>query len=74
MDKSSDVPPLDERRFNASFTHFCNIKRLGLDQQLLQIGGRQLDLHALHQGFVSHKGYDAEVRCCSLHSRKCDVE
>ena len=42
------VPPLDRNRFNGSYKHFCQTKKLVLDDRLMAIQGRTIDLHLLH--------------------------
>jgi len=62
-DKGFFVPPLDVERFDGSFKHFCLVKRLVLDPDLLRIGGRDVSLHSLHEEVMENRGYDIrEVR------------
>jgi ARID/BRIGHT DNA binding domain len=42
------VPPLDRTRFHGSYKHFCQTKKLSLDDRVMTIQNRMLDLHALH--------------------------
>ena len=71
MDRQLRVPPLDPQRFEGSFKHFCTIKRLVPDRKLLHVEGKDVRLHALHEGVMIHKGRDTNtVRALSLpHSR-----
>ena len=57
MDNELLIPPLDERRFNGSFNHFCSVKQLPLDQGLLHVGGKKVELHSLHEAVMKHRGY-----------------
>ena len=43
------VPPLDRTRFQGSYRHFCLTKKLAIDGAVLNIGGKQVDLHTLHE-------------------------
>lgn len=43
------VPPLDRTRFQASYRHFCSTKKLTISEAALNIGGKQVDLHTLHE-------------------------
>lgn len=43
------VPPLDRSRFQGSYRHFCSTKKLAINEAALNIGGKQVDLHALHE-------------------------
>jgi hypothetical protein len=70
IDRGLPVPPLDQGRFDGSFKHFRSVKGLELDRELLHIGRKEVDLHALHKEVIEHRGYDRnEVCCCSRHSR-----
>lgn len=56
MDNQRRVaPPLDFRRFDGSFKHFCSVKRMEVDRKLVA-GGKEIHLHALHEGVMKHKG------------------
>jgi len=44
----TSVPPLDRSRFQASYRHFCSTKKLAINEAALNIQGKQVDLHALH--------------------------
>ena len=64
------VPPLDTERFDGSFGHFCSVKRLVLDRELLRVGGSRVDLHSLHAEVMENRGYDIrEVRDYSRNVR-----
>ena len=43
------VPPLDRARFQGSYQHFRLTKKLAINEAMLNIGGKQVDLHAIHQ-------------------------
>ena len=43
------VPPLDRSRFQGSYRHFCATKKLAINDAVLNIGGKQVDLHTLHE-------------------------
>lgn len=43
------VPPLDRNRFQGSYQHFRMTKKLAINEAMLNIGGKTIDLHALHQ-------------------------
>jgi len=45
----SSVPPLDQSRFQGSYRHFCRTKKLVVNEAALNIGGKQVDLHTLHE-------------------------
>jgi hypothetical protein len=45
----TSVPPLDRIRFQASYRHFCLTKKLAIYDAALNIGGKQVDLHTLHE-------------------------
>ena len=45
----SSVPPLDRSRFQGSYRHFCSTKKLAINEAALNIGGKQVDLHTLHE-------------------------
>ena len=45
----TSVPPLDRLRFQGSYRHFCSTKKLQINEASLNIGGKQVDLHALHE-------------------------
>ena len=45
----SSVPPLDRTRFQGSYRHFCSTKKLSINEAALNIGGKQVDLHTLHE-------------------------
>ena len=68
IDYGFPVPPLDQGRFDGSFKHFRTVKGLELDRELLRVGGKEVNLHALHKEVIEHRGHDRnEVRCCSRH-------
>jgi hypothetical protein len=50
------VPPLDRTRFNGSYRHFCQTKKLKLDNRLLTIQNRPIDLHSLHVEIMNAGG------------------
>lgn len=57
------VPPLDADRFGRSYEHFCAAKRLKVDRELLNLRGRKVSLHSLHEKVMNNKAYDIrEVR------------
>ena len=43
------VPPLDRTRFQDSYRHFCLTKKVVINDAALNIGGKQVDLHTLHE-------------------------
>lgn len=45
----TSVPPLDRSRFQGSYRHFCLTKKLAINEAALNIGGKQVDLHTLHE-------------------------
>jgi hypothetical protein len=45
----TSVPPLDRSRFEGSYRHFCSTKKLAISEGALNIGGKQVDLHTLHE-------------------------
>jgi len=45
----TSVPPLDRTRFQGSYRHFCSTKKLAINEPALNIGGKQVDLHTLHE-------------------------
>ena len=45
----TSVPPLDRSRFQGSYRHFCSTKKLAINEAVLNIGGKPVDLHALHE-------------------------
>ena len=45
----TSVPPLDRGRFQVSYRHFCTTKKLMIHEAALNIGGKFVDLHALHE-------------------------
>ena len=45
----TSVPPLDRSRFQGSYRHFCSTKKLAISEAALNIGGKQVDLHTLHE-------------------------
>ncbi|KAF9789534.1 hypothetical protein BJ322DRAFT_1105382 [Thelephora terrestris] len=56
--KGMVIPPLDLKRFKGSFKHFCSVKGLVLDQEPLRVGGKELNLHSLHEKVIAHCGYE----------------
>ncbi|KAF9645213.1 hypothetical protein BDM02DRAFT_3120579 [Thelephora ganbajun] len=62
MDKGLSVPPLDAEKFNGSFKHFCSVKRLMLDWELLHVAGRKVNLYSLHEEIMRHRAYDIRQR------------
>jgi hypothetical protein len=51
------VPPLDRNRFNGSYRHFCQTKKLKLDNRMLSIQNRPIDLHSLHVEVMNAGGH-----------------
>ena len=69
MDSRLSIPPLDGRRFNLSFAHFCSSKRMVLDREALRVRGIEVNLHSVHEQVMNHRAYDAlKVHGFSLHS------
>lgn len=60
INKLPSVPPLDARRFDGSFQHFCSVKRLVPDRKLLNIGGKEVYLHSLHEVVMIRRGHGNE--------------
>ena len=57
------VPPLDAERFGRSYEHFCSAKRLKVDRELLNLRGKKISLHSLHEEVMNNRAYDIrEVR------------
>lgn len=54
---NSTVPALDRTRFNGSYKHFCQTKKLVLDDRLMIIQNRPVDLHLLHTAVMGAGGY-----------------
>jgi len=52
------VPPLDRTRFQGSYRHFCSTKKLAINEAALNIGGKQVDLHALHEEYLKLRATD----------------
>ena len=68
--KGCSIPPLDAKRFNGSYGHFCTTKRLVLDREL-QLHGRKVSLPSFHEEAMKQRGYDIhEVGCCPLRLRE----
>lgn len=57
----TSVPPLDRARFQGSYRHFCQTKKLQLDEAELNIGGKHVDLHALHEEVLRLRASDRRV-------------
>ncbi|KAK7450122.1 hypothetical protein VKT23_013004 [Stygiomarasmius scandens] len=43
------IPPLTQQRFNSSFEVWCQLKSISVDQQLLSIDDKLIDLYSLHK-------------------------
>ena len=43
------VPPLERACFQRSYQHFRLTKKLVINEAMLNIGGKQVDLHAIHR-------------------------
>ena len=43
------IPPLDRMRFQGSYRNFCSTKKLAIHEAALDIGGKQVNLHTLHE-------------------------
>ena len=55
------VPPLDRQRFLGSYRHFCTTKKLAMGEAALNIGGKRVDLHDLHEGVLRLRATDHRV-------------
>ena len=62
------VPPLDRLRFQSSHRHFCMTKKLTINQAALNIRGKQVDLHALHDEVLKLRATDRRVSSTSSNS------
>ena len=58
------VPPLDRTRFNGSYKHFCQTKKLVLDDRLMAIQGCTIDLHLLHVEVMNAGGPQRVCASC----------
>ena len=57
----TSVPPLDRGRFQGSYRHFCTTKKLTINEAALNIGGKPVDLHALHEEVLKLRATDRRV-------------
>lgn len=58
-DSRLSIPPLNAERFSGSFEHFCSVRGLVVDYQLLlRVGEREVDLYSLHKEFMNRRGYN----------------
>ena len=55
------VPPLDRARFLGSYRHFCATKKLAINEAALNIGGKPVDLHSLHEEVLRLRTTDRMV-------------
>ncbi|KAM6504427.1 hypothetical protein JOM56_001370 [Amanita muscaria] len=55
------IPPLQKGRFEIAFKTFCNNKQIKVDQRLLTINKRPVDLHMLHS-LVMAEGGEGKVQ------------
>ena len=60
VDVRLEIPPLDAKRFNGSFKHFCSVKGLAPEKESSQVGGREVNLHSLHVEVMKRRGYIAD--------------
>ncbi|THU99966.1 hypothetical protein K435DRAFT_719368 [Dendrothele bispora CBS 962.96] len=60
-----NIPPLDKGRFDGAFRAWCHQKAISIDQRLLDIGGRPIDLYSLHS-YVIQEGGLANVQSKDL--------
>ncbi|THV03176.1 hypothetical protein K435DRAFT_852065 [Dendrothele bispora CBS 962.96] len=60
-----NIPPLDKGRFDGAFRAWCHQKSISIDQRLLDIGGRPIDLYSLHS-YVIQEGGLANVQSKDL--------
>jgi hypothetical protein len=55
------VPPLDRSRFQGSYRHFCTTKKVSVNEAVLNIGGKPVDLHALHEEVLKLRAAERRV-------------
>jgi hypothetical protein len=53
---SFNIPPLEKPRFDTSFKTWCQQKSISIDQRMLSIDGRPIDLHNLHSSVIGEGG------------------
>ncbi|KAF5367438.1 hypothetical protein D9758_003807 [Tetrapyrgos nigripes] len=53
---SFNIPPLEKSRFEASFKTWCQTKSILIDQRMLNIDGRPIDLYTLHSSVIREGG------------------
>lgn len=58
---TTTVPPLDRARFLGSYRHFCTTKKLVVGEATLNIGGKPVELHALHEEVLKLRATDRRV-------------
>lgn len=57
----TSVPPLDRGRFQGSYRHFCTTKKLAINEAALNISGKPVDLHALHEEVLKLRATDRRL-------------
>jgi hypothetical protein len=55
------IPPLCRSRFQDSYRHFCATKKLAINEAALNIGGKPVALHALHEEVFKLRATDHRV-------------
>lgn len=55
------VPPLDRTRFQGSYRHFCTTKKLAISETALNVCGKRVDLHVLHEEVLRLRVTDRRV-------------
>ena len=67
----TSVPPLDRARFQGSYRHFCSTKKVTVNEAALNIGGKHVDLHALHEEVLRLRASDRRVSFTLLAPSLC---